>query len=91
MGFCAFVSCVREEFTSSTSLITMPPAESVETLLPFANVWLWAGCLVRLINPLTQFLFQKGLCIFLAVGKNARSFSAYFLQEPIVSAPSSRT
>lgn len=40
----------REEFTSSTSLITTPLPESAGIFLPFVNVWLWAGCLVRQVS-----------------------------------------
>lgn len=48
VGFCLHLSFFREEFTSSSSLITTPRPESAGISLPFVNVWLWAGCLVRL-------------------------------------------
>lgn len=64
-GFLSVFVFFREEFTSSYSLITTPPAESVEIVLPFVNVWLWAGYSVRLTGPPTQFLLGKRLHIFL--------------------------
>lgn len=40
----------REEFTSSSSLIITPLPESAGIFLPFVNVWLWAGSLVRHVS-----------------------------------------